>query len=83
MLTLAQAFKQRWASESEHGTCQMVIEKDSQEARAALSAEAVGIAVRVGLLALLAYWSWAIVAPFLTILLWSAILAVALYPVFD
>ncbi len=51
--------------------------------RTALSAEAVDIAIRVGLLALLAYWSWAIIAPFLTILVWSAILAVALYPLFD
>lgn len=52
-------------------------------ARTALSAEAIDIAIRVGLLALLAYWSWWIVAPFLTILVWSAILAVALYPLFD
>ena len=54
-----------------------------QLTRTALSAEAVDIAIRVGLLALLAYWSWAIIAPFLTILVWSAILAVALYPLFD
>lgn len=52
-------------------------------ARTALSAEAVDIAIRVGSLALLAYFSWAIIAPFLTILLWSAVLAVALYPLFD
>ena len=43
----------------------------------------IDIAIRFGLLALLAYWSWEVVAPFLTILLWSAILAVALYPLFD
>ena len=54
-----------------------------QLTRTALSAEAVDIAIRVGLLALLAYWSWAIIAPFITILVWSAILAVALYPLFD
>jgi predicted PurR-regulated permease PerM len=35
------------------------------------------------LLALLVFWSWEIVAPFVTILVWSAILAVALYPLFD
>jgi predicted PurR-regulated permease PerM len=52
-------------------------------ARTALSAEAIDIAIRVGLFALLAYWSWTIFAPFLTILMWSAILAVALYPLFD
>jgi predicted PurR-regulated permease PerM len=52
-------------------------------ARPALSAEAIDISIRVGLLALLAYLSWTIFAPFLTILVWSAILAVALYPLFD
>jgi predicted PurR-regulated permease PerM len=61
----------------------MPIEKNRQVERPELSAEAVGIAIRVGLLALLAYWSWEIVSPFLTILVWSAILAVALYPLFD
>jgi predicted PurR-regulated permease PerM len=61
----------------------MSIEKDRQMGQAALSAEAVDIAIRLGLLALLIFWSWQIVAPFLTILVWSAILAVALYPLFD
>jgi predicted PurR-regulated permease PerM len=60
----------------------MPIERDRQEERTALSAEGVDIAIRVGLLGLLAYWSFAIVAPFLTILVWSAILTVALHPVF-
>jgi predicted PurR-regulated permease PerM len=41
------------------------------------------LAIRISLLALLAYLSLAIVAPFLTILLWSAILTVALYPVYS
>ena len=39
--------------------------------------------IRLGLLGLLGYWSWGIIAPFLTIVLWSAILTVALYPLFD
>lgn len=51
--------------------------------RTAISAEVIDAAIRVGLLALLIYWSWEIVAPFLTVLMWSAILAIALYPVFD
>ncbi|CFX59488.1 conserved membrane protein of unknown function [Candidatus Filomicrobium marinum] len=37
--------------------------------------------IKVALLAVVAYASWAIISPFLTIGLWSAILAVALYPV--
>jgi predicted PurR-regulated permease PerM len=51
--------------------------------RTVLSAEAVDVAIRLSLLGLLAYWSWKIVAPFATIFLWSAILAIALYPLFD
>jgi predicted PurR-regulated permease PerM len=40
-------------------------------------------AIRLGLLGLLAYWSFTLIAPFLTIALWSSILTVALYPLFD
>lgn len=43
----------------------------------------VDAAFRIGLLGLLLYWSLKVVGPFLTIVLWSAILTVALYPVFD
>jgi predicted PurR-regulated permease PerM len=40
-------------------------------------------AIRIGLLGLLLYWSLKVVGPFLTVALWSAILTVALYPLFD
>jgi predicted PurR-regulated permease PerM len=40
-------------------------------------------AIRIGLLALLLYWSWQVIGPFVSIGLWSAILTVALYPLFD
>ena len=43
----------------------------------------IDVAIRIGLLALLAYWSLKVIGPFVTILLWSGILAVALYPVFN
>jgi predicted PurR-regulated permease PerM len=43
----------------------------------------IDIAIRLGLLALLAYWSLLVIGPFVTVLLWSGILTVALYPVFD
>jgi predicted PurR-regulated permease PerM len=43
----------------------------------------VDAAIRIGLLALLLYWSWQVVGPFVSIALWSAILTVALYPLFD
>ena len=41
------------------------------------------LAIRLGLLGLVGYWSLQVIAPFLTIVLWSAILTVALYPLFD
>jgi len=54
---------------------------DKPQPASELSVEnAVGVAVRLGLLIILVYASWRIIAPFLTIILWSAILAVALYP---
>lgn len=39
--------------------------------------------IKIGCLALLVYWSVLLIEPFLTIILWSIILAVTLYPVFD
>ncbi len=41
------------------------------------------LAVRLALLALLVYWSFVVVRPFVPILAWSVVLAVALYPVFS
>ena len=43
----------------------------------------VDLAIRLGFLALVGYWSFRVIAPFATILLWSAILSVALYPLFE
>jgi predicted PurR-regulated permease PerM len=40
-------------------------------------------AVRLAIVALLLYWAVALVRPFATIAIWSAILAVTLYPLFD
>jgi predicted PurR-regulated permease PerM len=45
-------------------------------------ATAIDLAIRFGFIAVLGYWSFRVIAPFLTIALWSAILAVALYPLF-
>jgi predicted PurR-regulated permease PerM len=50
--------------------------------RATLSAATVDLVIRLGFLGLLGYWSFRVIAPFLTIGLWSAILTVALYPLF-
>nr|WP_082907839.1 AI-2E family transporter [Bradyrhizobium neotropicale] len=45
--------------------------------------EIIQLVIRLGLLALLVLWSFLIIKPFVTILTWSAILAVAFYPVFS
>src|SRR5450631_3541748 len=42
--------------------------------------EIVQLAIRVGLLAFLLYWSFVLVQPFIPIFAWSVVLAVALYP---
>jgi predicted PurR-regulated permease PerM len=41
------------------------------------------LVVRLALLAFLVYWSFILVDPFIPILLWSMVLTVALYPVYD
>jgi len=48
--------------------------------RARLGDEVIEQAIRLGLLAFLIYWSFVLIRPFLPILLWSTVLAVALYP---
>jgi predicted PurR-regulated permease PerM len=53
-----------------------------QDPLQATSATTIDLAIRIGFIAFLGYWSFHIIAPFLTIALWSAILAVALYPLF-
>ena len=42
----------------------------------------VSLAIRLGILAFLAYWSYVLIRPFVPILIWSVILAAALYPVY-
>lgn len=41
------------------------------------------VVIRLGALVLLFYWSYVLLRPFIPILAWSVMLAVALYPVFD
>ena len=51
--------------------------------QSAAAANPVQLAIRLGLLAGVIYWSYILILPFIPILVWSTILAVALYPVFD
>jgi predicted PurR-regulated permease PerM len=39
--------------------------------------------IRFGVIGLFAYWSFTVIAPFISIIAWAAILAVALFPVFE
>ena len=43
----------------------------------------VDIAIRLAVLAFLLYWSYLLVRPFITIMVWSIVLTVALYPVYE
>jgi len=62
----------------------MTANGDQDPIRTALSTTTmIGLAIRLGFIGLLAYWSFRVIAPLVTIGLWSAILAVALYPLFD
>jgi predicted PurR-regulated permease PerM len=61
----------------------MPTQEDKSPAPALIASLTVDAAIRIGLLGLLLYWSLKVIGPFLTVALWSAILTVALYPVFD
>jgi predicted PurR-regulated permease PerM len=45
--------------------------------------DVIQIAIRLGLLAFLIYWSFILLRPFIPILVWSVVLSVALYPAYD
>jgi predicted PurR-regulated permease PerM len=45
--------------------------------------EVIQLVIRLGLLALLTIWTFIVIRPFVPILAWSAVLAVAFYPVFN
>ena len=61
----------------------MPTQEDKSPATPSTASLTVDAAIRIGLLGLLLYWSLKVIGPFLTVALWSAILTVALYPVFD
>ena len=61
----------------------MSTEKSGFPARNPFDSSIVDVAILIALLGLLGYWSLKVIGPFLTVGLWSAILTVALYPLFD
>ena len=54
----------------------MTADSEQDPARTALSGATIDLAIRLGFIALLGFWSLRVIAPVLTIGLWSAILAV-------
>jgi predicted PurR-regulated permease PerM len=58
----------------------MTTDKDKPPVAGPLTVDA---AIRIGLLGLLLYWSLRVIGPFVSIALWSAILTVALYPLYE
>ena len=51
--------------------------------RSASNEELIVFVIRIVCIGLLAYWSLILITPFLAIIVWSIILTVALYPIFD
>ena len=61
----------------------MTHDQKDPSSRDQFTAPFIEIAIRLGALGLLLYWSLVLVRPFLSIVIWSVVLTVALYPVFD
>lgn len=55
---------------------------DDTPSSKALSATTIDLAIRLGFIGLIGYWSFHVISPFITIALWSVILAVALHPLY-
>jgi predicted PurR-regulated permease PerM len=56
---------------------------DSSSGRDRLTTTWIELTIRLGVLALLVYWSFLLVQPFISIAVWSAVVTVALYPVYE
>jgi predicted PurR-regulated permease PerM len=61
----------------------MPVEQNDSAIRDRFIATWVELAIRLGVLGLLLYWSFILISPFTTIAAWSVVLTVALYPVYD
>ena len=61
----------------------MTHDRKDLSGRDQVTASFIAIAIWLGVLALLLYWSWVLVRPFISIGIWSVVLTVALYPVFE
>src|SRR3954470_18537417 len=58
-------------------------EESNSSSRDQVMGTVVELTIRLGVLGLLLYWSFFLIRPFITIAIWSVVLTVALYPVYD
>jgi predicted PurR-regulated permease PerM len=65
------------------GTTPVTVEQKDPFGYRPINVTFVEMAMHAGFIALLAYWSFVLVSPFLPIIVWSVVLAVALYPIYD
>src|SRR4029078_10055109 len=56
--------------------------RDADDTRPSLETRVTDLVVRLAFLALFTYWSLELVKPFLPVVIWSVLLAVALYPAY-
>jgi predicted PurR-regulated permease PerM len=61
----------------------MLSSNHDQSSRDQFTAASVELTIRLGILGLLLYLSFVLVRPFISIAIWSVVLTVALYPVYD
>jgi predicted PurR-regulated permease PerM len=59
------------------------MEDNLPSTRDKLVATSIELIIRLGILFLFLYWSFVLVRPFISIVIWSVVLTVALYPVYD
>jgi len=61
----------------------MLVQDKSSSSRDQVMATGVELTIRLGVLGLLLYWSFFLIHPFITIAIWSVVLTVALYPIYN
>src|SRR3954471_18736219 len=61
----------------------MLTDDHNAAARERLTATWIDLAIRLAVLGLLLYLSFILIRPFITIVIWSIVLAVALYPLYE
>lgn len=70
-----------WLADKGYGN--VSADRNVSSSRDQLTATWAELALRLGILAVLLYWSFLLVRPFITIAIWSVVLTVALYPAYD